>query len=110
MSKGANEYLFDVQLLAAIRVRADNLEEARDKMMKAIDCADSNFGAWPETGNPITGEASVSFGKGGPLMDCAEIDGEPPCDSCGERVDLDGYDGKCGNCADAIENAETDHA
>jgi hypothetical protein len=64
MSKGVNEYLFDLRLSAAIRVRADNVEDARKKLIEALDCADTNFGAWPETGDPITGEVSLDAPTG----------------------------------------------
>jgi len=51
------EFAFDVTLQAAIRVRATSLAEARE-MLKTIDAADANLGAWPN-GDPILAEVSV---------------------------------------------------
>ena len=64
------EYAFDVTLKAAIRVKATDEKEARRILKESLDCADSNFGAWPN-GDPITGEASL---YGFPHL--YEIDGE----------------------------------
>ena len=64
------EYAFDVKLLAAIRVKAADQATARAMLKEALDCADTNFGAWPN-GDPIIGEASID---GEP--DLIEIDGE----------------------------------
>lgn len=64
------EYAFDVRLFATIRVNAETVLQARTMLMAALDCADTNFGAWPN-GDPITAEASWD----GP-MDLIEIDGE----------------------------------
>lgn len=54
-----HEYLFDVRLLASIRVEAKSEAEARAMLSKVLDCADANFGAWPN-GDPVTGECSIA--------------------------------------------------
>lgn len=51
-------FLFDVKLFASIRVPAETEEEARRLLKTHVECADTNFGAWPN-GDPILGEASV---------------------------------------------------
>lgn len=51
-------YGFDCTLTAAIRVEAESEEEARKMLSDALDCADVNFGAWPN-GDPILAEASL---------------------------------------------------
>lgn len=65
-----HEYAFDVKMLAAIRVKAATETEARAMLREHLDCADTNFGAWPN-GDPITAEASMD-GE----ADLYEIDGE----------------------------------
>jgi hypothetical protein len=65
-----HEYAFDVKLLAAIRVKAKSLDEARAMLNEHLQCADANFGAWPD-GTPINAEASID-GDG----DLYEVDGE----------------------------------
>jgi hypothetical protein len=52
------EYLFDVALAAAVRIKAKSADEAREMLKKAFDCADCNGGAWPN-GDPILFEASL---------------------------------------------------
>lgn len=52
------EFLFDVTLCASIRVKADSQEAARAMLADALECADANFGAWPD-GSPILAEASM---------------------------------------------------
>lgn len=66
-----SEYAFDITLFAAIRVRADSLEEAEELVRESLDCASVNAGAWPN-GEPILFEASVA-GE----LDLYEVDGEP---------------------------------
>jgi hypothetical protein len=66
-----HEYAFDVQLYAAIRVKARNVNEARDMLREHVNAADCNFGAWPD-GSPILGEASVDD----ETLPCFEVDGE----------------------------------
>ena len=68
-----NEYLFDVNLFATIRVRADSEAEARTLILDHLDCACVNAGAWPN-GDPILFEASARGEL--PLI---EINGEPTC-------------------------------
>lgn len=66
-----HEYAFDVKLLASIRVKASSEAEARVMLKEAFDCADTNFGAWPN-GDPILAEASTDGDA-----DLYEIDGTP---------------------------------
>lgn len=68
-SEGTHEYLFDVPLTAAIRVTAKSPDDARAMLAAVLDCANANFGAWPD-GSPALGEASAS----GPAV-LAEVDG-----------------------------------
>lgn len=51
------EYLINVKLMAAIRIKATSKKEARFRLTALLDCADANFGAF-ENGDPITGEIS----------------------------------------------------
>lgn len=69
-----HEYLFDVKLFAAIRIKATTEDEARKILSAALNCANVNFGAQPN-GDPILGEASL-YDDGEP--DLVEIDGEEP--------------------------------
>lgn len=103
-----HSYLFDTALTASIRVEAKSVEEARAMLRAALDCADTNFGAFPN-GDPITGEVS------GDYFGLVEIDGEEPteCPSCGAVEGEpewgtvgDGADGYCPSCADK-RDAET---
>jgi|GEM_PF-2942454 len=66
------EFMFDMTLSTSIRVTATSEAEARSMLKEALDCADTNFGAWPN-GDPILGEASM-IGK--PTL--VEVDGEFP--------------------------------
>ena len=68
-----NEYLFDIKLLAAIRVNAASEAEARTLILECFDCACVNAGAWPN-GDPILFEASA---RGN--FNLIEINGEPTC-------------------------------
>lgn len=65
------EYAFDCVLTVALRVTANSEAEARAILNDKLDCADSNFGAWPD-GSPILGEASISDDS---APDLYEIDG-----------------------------------
>lgn len=95
------EYLFDMKLLASIRVRAASVDEARVMLIKALDCADCNFGAWPN-GSPITGEASLAGDDDGKdkieFLECVEDEDSDEdeeakfrnfyrCDDCSEEWD-----------------------
>lgn len=53
-----NSYTFDVPLLASITVAANDPETARQTLQSALECADTNFGAFPN-GDPICGEVSL---------------------------------------------------
>lgn len=113
MAEALHEYAFDVTLTVALRVKATSFEEAA-KMLKAeLECADSNFGSWPD-GSPITGEASLAVDKVTKDMlfefdgdqaevcrRCEAIEGEPEWGTVG-----DGYDGYCASCADKRQAAE----
>jgi len=63
-------FSFDVKMLVALTVTADSEADARRILRDNLDCADSNFGAWPD-GSPILGEASMD-GDG----DLYEVNGE----------------------------------
>jgi hypothetical protein len=52
------EYAFDATVRIAIRVTAATEQDARDLLDRHLDCADANFGTWPN-GDPITAEASL---------------------------------------------------
>ncbi len=54
-----NSYLFDVTLLASIRIDAESEHAAREKLKAILDCADCHFGWDSEAGRPVTGEASI---------------------------------------------------
>lgn len=53
-----NNFLFDVKIFAAIRVTARNEHEARAILAGVLNCADANFGSFPD-GSPVLGEASM---------------------------------------------------
>lgn len=65
------EYAFDVKLFATIRVKAETEDQARAMLREHLQCADTNFGAWPD-GSPILAEASVDDDH----PDLIEINGE----------------------------------
>ncbi len=104
------EYAFDLRLKAAIRVKAASLADAIKALQAELDCAEANFGAWPD-GSPIIGEVSLAaIPTGDDLFeidgdsdvcvcpDCAAVEGEPEWGTVG-----DGFDGYCPSCADARE-------
>lgn len=64
-------FTFDVKLFASISVQAGSKQEAIAMIRESLDCADCNFGAWPN-GDPILGEASLDDDD----PDLMEIDGE----------------------------------
>ena len=73
-----HEYALDVRLFAAIRVKADTLEEARQLVRDTVFTATANLGAWPN-GDPIVCEVTVDDA----VMPCFEVDGDdnhPECD------------------------------
>lgn len=74
------EYAFDVVLRAAIRVKATSEAEAREMMHDVLDCADANFGSWPD-GSPVLGEASLDTDAEGQGLSLYEVDGEPVGDT-----------------------------
>ena len=53
-----NEYLFDVKLSAAVRVRAQTESQARSMVHNYIDASIANFGAWPN-GDPILAVVTI---------------------------------------------------
>lgn len=67
------KFTFDMKLDVSLTVEADTEAAARTKLHAAMDCADTNFGAWPN-GEPILGECSVN----GNVVRLAMIDGNPP--------------------------------
>lgn len=68
---GLTTYTFDIKLLATIRVKAESATAATKKLRANLECADSNFGAWDDSGDPILGEASIDGD-----VDLIEIEGE----------------------------------
>jgi hypothetical protein len=52
------EYAFDATVRIAVRVNAPTEQDARVLLDLHLDCADANFGAWPN-GHPIVAEASL---------------------------------------------------
>lgn len=69
--EATHEYLFDIEIFASIRVRAESEEAAQKLIQQHINCADCNAGSWPN-GDPITFEASV-YDDG---FSCVEVDRE----------------------------------
>lgn len=53
------KFTFDMTLTAAISVDAPDAETAKRWLIEALDCADTNFGAYPN-GDPILGEVSLN--------------------------------------------------
>jgi len=66
-----HEYLFDIKLFTALRVKVESEAKAREILASVLDCAEVNCGEWPD-GSPIVGEASLDDGD----PDLIEIDGE----------------------------------
>lgn len=104
MTDSLIEYAFDLKLTASIRVKATSFEEAVKMLKEEFDCADANFGAWPN-GDPITGEVSLSEEPTKAMLyepevcpGCEAIEGEPEWGTVG-----DGFDGYCASCADKRE-------
>ncbi len=64
-------YLFDVKLFAALRITAENEEEARKKLHEILDCATVQI---ENNGQIITGEASIDGDA-----DCNEIEENDDC-------------------------------
>lgn len=66
------KFTFDMNLTAAITVDAPDAETAKKWLLETLDCADTNFGAYPN-GEPILGEVSLN---GAENIALAMIDGE----------------------------------
>lgn len=91
-----HEYLFDIEGMASLRVRAQNRVEAKRKLRAALDCVSANFGELD--GDTLTAEFSAH------RMTCVERDGEivneknPPAtyeqlaDAC--RASLQAWEGE----------------
>lgn len=58
-----HEYAFDITLTAALRVMAPDVATARGMVAAALDCANANFGAWPD-GRPILAEVNLDSVSG----------------------------------------------
>ncbi|MNK37346.1 hypothetical protein D3C87_559120 [compost metagenome] len=58
-------FTFDCKLIAAISVKAETVADARRILAAVLECADTNFGAFPD-GSPVLGEVSLTDG---PLSD-----------------------------------------
>jgi len=67
-----HEYLFDLKMFTALRIRATDEAEARRFLAECLHCAEVNFGAGPD-GEPLIGEASMDSEP-----DLIEVDGEMP--------------------------------
>lgn len=67
-----HEFLFDVKLFAAIRVKAKNEAAARALIMAHVDGSEANLGAWPN-GDPIVCPVSLDEPENDELV---EIDGD----------------------------------
>ncbi len=68
------EYLFDVKMFAAIRVKAKSKDEAI-ALIEGINANTANLGAWPN-GDPIICEIStMEDSSGGKGMTVVEVDG-----------------------------------
>jgi len=67
-----HEYLFDVKLFAAIRVRAKSEAAARKLIGEHVNGSLANVGSWPN-GDPILFEVHQDDGENDDLI---EIDGE----------------------------------
>jgi hypothetical protein len=69
--QGGNEmeFLFDVKLISALRIKAESEAEARRMLTEALNCAEVNYGSI--NGDPLVGEASLD-GE----LDLVEVDGE----------------------------------
>jgi hypothetical protein len=85
------EYAFDATVKIALRVVAATEKDARNLLDACFDCADANFGSWPD-GSPILAEASL---RDRPRV--YEIDGEE-------------YEPGHGTDEDCIRRAEDDGA
>ncbi|MER9768929.1 hypothetical protein NKJ09_23025 [Mesorhizobium sp. M0189] len=46
------DFTFDMKLMASITVQAETADQARQWLVDALECADTNFGAYPG-GYPI---------------------------------------------------------
>lgn len=68
-----NEYLFDINLVATIRIKAESEAVALATLVDNLDCPFVNAGVWPN-GDPILFKASV---RGD--FNLIEINGEPTC-------------------------------
>lgn len=68
------EFAFDCKLWAVIRVKADSEADARAMLNEALECADANFGSWPD-GAPILAEASLE-GEADLIDDSEETEAE----------------------------------
>ena len=69
------KYSFDCYLVVAVTVPALDEIGARAALNDALQCADSNFGHWPD-GSPIVAEASLTYGGQIPPPHLYAIDGE----------------------------------
>lgn len=89
------EFAFDIKLNAAVRVDAPDELTARKILSECLDCADSNFGSWPD-GEPILAEASLYS-----IVNLYEVDGEatPPEPQLADgEATADAINCQCANC------------
>lgn len=69
-------FTFDMTLSATITVDAPDEATAREWINEAIECADTNFGAWPD-GSPILGECSLTANMPVDLVSLSDDQHEP---------------------------------
>ncbi|MEN3374406.1 hypothetical protein [Dechloromonas sp. ZS-1] len=65
------EYLFDLKLMASIRIKAKTQAEAEATIRDILDASSCNAGLWPD-GSPVLFEASIDGN-----LDLIEVDGNP---------------------------------
>jgi len=71
-------FTFDCELVAAIQVKAETVADARRILAGVLECADTNFGAFPD-GSPVLGEVSLAEGPLCEVLSHAE-DLDAACD------------------------------
>ena len=74
------EFTFDLRLDASISLKAVDLDTAKRELWALLQCASTNFGAWPN-GEPALGEVSLNSVAD---ITLGLVDGEEP-----EGVEMD---------------------
>lgn len=105
-----HDYLFDVRLIASLRVTAASEAEARAALAEAMDCAEVAAGCWAD-GSPIVFEASLDHEGDYPPVELVEVDGEdasaprPPAPSWGSPVTPESMKRSMDRFAEAVDRA-----